>query len=283
MTETFINDQIKALRGRYSEREAQHILRILLEDCFALPWPQGRQQALSAAQQQVLAKAIQALQAGKPVQYVTGKAHFYGYVFEVNPSVLIPRPETEELVQRALQLSELIDHRPLTVLDVGTGSACIPISLKKERPAWQVSALELSAVALEVARRNARQLQAEVAFIQMDFTKRANWAALGSYDLLLSNPPYIPYAERTLVGHNVLGQEPELALFVADEDPLLFYRLLADFGQAHLRAKGHLLVETNQYNAAEVARLFTEAGYRGVELLQDLMGNDRMVRAIKEQ
>ncbi|HKK77803.1 MAG TPA: peptide chain release factor N(5)-glutamine methyltransferase [Saprospiraceae bacterium] len=281
MTETFIKEQINALSGRYDEREAQNILRILLEDCFDLRWKHRAKCVLNKSESAFLAQAITALRQGKPVQYITGKAHFFGYIFEVNPSVLIPRPETEELVMYALRLSKLINHRPIEVLDVGTGSACIPISLKKERPAWQVSALDVSPEALAVADRNAQRLGAEISLLNMDFRERQNWSSLGTYDLLLSNPPYIPQAEKDLVGHNVLGQEPDLALFVEDEDPLLFYRLLAEFGQQHLRAQGHILVETNQYNASQVAQLFAAADYKGVELLQDLMGEDRMVRAIK--
>jgi release factor glutamine methyltransferase len=281
MTETFIKDQLSALSSRYDAREAQQILRILFEDSFHIPWPARLDFNLTAGQQQFLAEAIQDLQAGKPIQYITGQAHFYGYVFEVKPSVLIPRPETEELVEQALKLGGLVDHRPVQVLDVGTGSGCIPITLKKERPYWQVEALDLSAEALEVARYNAARLEVEIDFRQLDFTRRELWKDLGVFDLLLSNPPYIPHVEKHLVGNNVLGQEPDIALFVPDDDPLLFYRLLADFGQAHLRAKGHLLVETNQYNAPEVAQLFVGRGYLGVEVLADLTGNNRMVRAIK--
>lgn len=281
MTETFIKDQLSALSSRYDAREAQQILRIIFEDSFHITWRARLDHALTAEQRQFLVEAIRDLQAGKPVQYITGQAHFYGYVFEVNPSVLIPRPETEELVEQALKLGELVDHRMVKVLDVGTGSGCIPLTLKKERPYWQVEALDVSVDALEVARRNAIRLDVEVNFRSMDFTHREFWKDLGEFDLLLSNPPYIPYAEKHLVGKNVLGQEPDMALFVSNEDPLLFYRLLAEFGRAHLRAKGHVLVETNQYNALEVAQLFMGMDYLGVEVLQDLVWNDRMVRAIK--
>lgn len=281
MTETFINEQINALQEHYSEREAQFILRILLEDCFGLKWKQRYKSNLTTQEYTILHSAMNALLDGKPIQYITGKAHFFGYEFAVDKSVLIPRPETEELVEQALRLGSLFHHKAVRVLDVGTGSGCIPITLKKERPEWEVSALEVSAGALKLAIRNAKTLAAEVAFIEMDFIDSANWESLGGYDLILSNPPYIPQAEKNLVGRNVLGQEPDLALFVDDDDPLLFYRLLTAFGQSHLNKKGHLLVETNQYNAQEVVQLFRKAGYEGVELLKDFMGEDRMVRAIK--
>lgn len=281
MAETFLKTQLHALTRYYPEREAIQILRFLLEDGLGLRWHARWEQQLCVTDQQYLAKAVAELQEGKPVQYLTGKAHFYAYTFFVSPAVLIPRPETEELVLQALRLGQLIDRPDPKVLDVGTGSGCIALTLKKERPQWQITALDYSVAALEVARQNARQLQAEVHFQQMDFTDQQQWGQLEQYDLLLSNPPYIPAAEKHLVGHNVLGQEPDLALFVPDDDPLLFYRLLAEFGQAHLRARGHILVETNQYNATDVFDLMSTAGYSGVELLPDLMGNDRLVRAIK--
>jgi len=281
MTETFLKTQLNALTPYYPEREAIQILRLLLEDGLGLRWHARWEQELSASDQQYLATAVAELQQGKPIQYLTGKAHFYAYTFAVTPAVLIPRPETEELVLQALRLGQLIDRPDPMVLDVGTGSGCIALSLKKERAQWQITALDYSSAALAVARQNARQLHAEVDFRQMDFTDQQQWSGLEQYDLLLSNPPYIPFAEKHLLGHNVLGQEPDLALFVPDDDPLLFYRLLAEFGQTHLRTRGHLLVETNQYNATDVFDLMKTAGYSGVELLPDLMGNDRLVRAIK--
>lgn len=281
MPETYFKKLVSKIAAHYPEREAHQIARILLEDLFQLVPPFDEGLSLDDQEEKILAKALLQLQVGKPVQYITEVAYFYGYPFKVSPAVLIPRPETEELVHFALELLAVYPEKNPHILDVGTGSGCIPISIKKQRQSAELVAIDKSPEALLVAQQNAANLGATIDWHQLDFTDKDSWTVLGDFDFVLSNPPYIPQAERHLVGENVLGQEPDMALFVPDDDPHLFYRLLAEFGGQHLRAKGHLLVETNQYNAQEVASLFREFGYNGVEVLSDLMGNDRMVRAIK--
>jgi len=268
------------LSAIYEEREAQNIVQLLFEDLLGIK-NNFANYALNEAESQLLEQALQQLLERKPVQYITGNAHFYGYDFQVNPAVLIPRPETEELVYRALSVTKTMSNQPIQVLDIGTGSGCIPITLKKENPALQITAIDISQEALIVARANAFQLQAEVHFKVLNFTDKRTWNELGTYDLILSNPPYIPWQEKDLVGPNVLGKEPDLALFVADEDPLLFYRLIAEFALDYLKESGVILVETNQYNAPDVLALFQAKGFGTAYLFQDLMGNDRIVLARK--
>lgn len=268
------------LTARYEPREAQNIATLLFEALS--PEQQNlKLQQLADTGQIFLEQATDRLLNGEPIQYILEEAHFYGYVFAVNPSVLIPRPETEELVYRTLSMTKTYLDQEVKILDVGTGSGCIPISLKKEAAHLHLSALDLSAGAIATAKANAAQLEAAVQFFQLDFRDTSNWSQLDQYHLIVSNPPYIPWQEKDLVGANVLGQEPDLALFVADEDPLLFYRLIADFAQMHLKEAGAVLVETNQYNAEEVVALFQSKGFTNSFLFQDLMGNDRIVLAKK--
>ena len=275
-----LNQIRQQLQTLYEPREAHNISELLYEAIL------GKQRMtltgpLTSSEEQKLDLALERLLNGEPVQYVIGVADFYGYQFKVNPAVLIPRPETEELVYRALGLANSRIEDTFKVIDIGTGSGCIAITIKKEAPALELTAIDISATALEVAKANAEQLNASVHFQQLDFRLPEQWSSLGKYHLILSNPPYIPWKESTLVGANVLGQEPDLALFVEDKDPLLFYRLIADFANAHLIAGGAILVETNQYNAPEVLTLFKSKGFDESFLFQDLMGNNRIVLARK--
>lgn len=268
------------LSSYYELREANNIATLLFES-MDIKGQGLKTTVLSMEAQTYIDKATDRLLKGEPIQYILGQADFYGYVFSVNPAVLIPRPETEELVYRALSIAATIKDPALKVLDIGTGSGCIPITLKKESPTLAVTAIDVSAKALKVAQKNAEQLDADIQFRQLDFTDTSTWSKLEEYHLIVSNPPYIPWKEKTLVGANVLGQEPNLALFVEDEEPLLFYRLIAEFAETNLIKGGAVLVETNQYNASEVVALFQSKGLADAFLFQDLMGNDRIVLAKK--
>lgn len=268
------------LQKRYDPREAKNIRDILFEELFGKAEPDPHK-ILSEEAQQLLLQSMERLSNGEPIQYVIGKADFYGYKFKVNPAVLIPRPETEELVYRTLSIAKTISDSSPKVLDIGTGSGCIPITLKKEFPALELSAIDVSENALAVAKENANDLGVSILFKQLDFKATNNWSHLGAYHLIVSNPPYIPWKEKALVGANVLGQEPDLALFVEDEDPLLFYRLIADFALDHLLPGGAVLMETNQYNASEVLALYQAKGFTQAYLFEDLMGNNRIVLARK--
>ncbi|MHA8109465.1 peptide chain release factor N(5)-glutamine methyltransferase [Aquirufa sp. A-Brett2-W8] len=215
------------------------------------------------------------LAGGEPLQYVMGKTYFRDHLFSVNSDTLIPRPETEELVDLVLR------HAPKneSVLDVGTGSGCIPISLKLERPSLNVEAWDISVGALEVARQNALLLGASVEFKQQDiFT----WpSAEGSWDVIVSNPPYVTQDEAKEMAKHVLDFEPHLALFVPNDDALKYYVALADFAQERLRAGGYLCLEINQHFGTQTVELLFSKGFQEVKLLQDFKENDRMIVAQK--
>jgi release factor glutamine methyltransferase len=215
------------------------------------------------------------LAGGEPLQYVMGKTYFRDHLFAVNSETLIPRPETEELVDVVLR------HAPenASVLDVGTGSGCIPISLKLERPSLQVEAWDISKGALEMARQNGDSLQAEVNFKLQDIF---SWpSAEGSWDVIVSNPPYVTQYEAQEMAKHVLDYEPHLALFVPNDDALKYYEALADFAQARLKAGGYLCLEINQYFGTQTIELLFSKGFQEVKLLQDFKGNDRMIVAQK--
>ncbi|MFM7710733.1 MAG: peptide chain release factor N(5)-glutamine methyltransferase [Ferruginibacter sp.] len=211
-----------------------------------------------------------------PIQYITGKTIFCGLELTVDPSVLIPRPETEELVLMASVW--LVNHPKARVLDIGTGSGCIPISLKKKHPSVFIRAIDCEDNALQLARKNATDQETLVDFLQMDFLNQSNWPMLGKVDLLISNPPYIPYSEKKSLPQNVVAYEPAAALFVPDNDPLIFYNAIAAFGKTYLSAGGIILLECHEQYAHEVSTRFVEAGYQSL-VINDLFDRARFVRA----
>ena len=215
------------------------------------------------------------LAAGEPLQYVMGKTYFRDHLFFVSADTLIPRPETEELVDLVLS------HAPenASVLDVGTGSGCIPISLKLERTSLVVEAWDISTAALGMARQNANALQAEVEFKQQDIFA---WpASVGIWDVIVSNPPYVTEEEKKEMANHVLDYEPHLALFVPNDDALKYYAALADFAIERLTRGGYLCLEINQYFGTQTVELLFSKGFQEVKLLQDFKGNDRMIVAQK--
>ena len=215
------------------------------------------------------------LAAGEPLQYVMGKTYFRDHLFQVSADTLIPRPETEELVDLVLR------HAPenASVLDVGTGSGCIPISLKLERPSLSVEAWDISAGALEMARQNATALEAEVKFKQQDIFA---WnSSEGNWDVIVSNPPYVTEEEKKEMANHVLNFEPPLALFVPNDDALKYYAALADFALERLTPGGYLCLEINQYFGTQTVELLFSKGFQEVKLLKDFKGNDRMILAQK--
>jgi release factor glutamine methyltransferase len=256
----------------YGEGEAHSILRIVYEDVLGV---YDLRQPLNDEQIRMLEPIQSRLLSGEPVQYVLGQADFYGLKFQVNPSVLIPRQETEELVYWIL---ESHGSAPLELLDIGTGSGCIPISLKHKRPAWEVAAVDVSEDALAVAKANAQKLDAEVRFQLFDLLDASKWHEMPSYDLIVSNPPYIPPSEVVHVPPHVLEHEPHLALFTETEDALVFYRRIGEFAQQHLRPGGWLYFELNEFNGEEVMNVIERQGFKSVQLEQDLNGKWRMLR-----
>ena len=229
-----------------------------------------------------LLKILEELKTGKPLQYVIGETEFYGLTFKVNPSVLIPRPETEELVEWIL--SDLRKPKTsiegLKIIDIGTGSGCIPISLKKNLPEAQLFALDISPEALDVSTQNAALNQTMVNFIQADILNLLNKQLTAEkFGIIVSNPPYVTDAEKEQMLPNVLQHEPHIALFVPDNDPLIFYKAIADFAIKHLDTNGSLYLEINENLGEETVQLLKQKGFKKIELRQDLSGKDRMIRS----
>ncbi|MBP6073876.1 MAG: peptide chain release factor N(5)-glutamine methyltransferase [Flavobacterium sp.] len=234
------------------------------------------------------------LQEEKPIQYITSEAWFYGLRFEVNENTLIPRPETEELVAWILN-SPITHHpKPITILDIGTGSGCIPIALKANVPQANVSAIDISEKALEVAKRNAELKKVAINFIQADILEVEDLSQISNsklpipnsqfptnFDIIVSNPPYVRNLEKQEIKKNVLDYEPHLALFVEDTDALLFYRKIAQLALKNLSPNGLLFFEINQYLGKETVELLQNLGFKNIELKKDIYGNDRMVKSEK--
>ncbi len=263
------------LEPYYSANEAAAMARILLCEMFGSSLTDFylcKDIALSAKEEEKLKDILHRLQNFEPIQYIQGEAPFLGRSFKVAKGVLIPRPETEELVE--LMLKEVAaDAR---ILDMGTGSGCIAISLSKELPRAEVAAWDVSDEALDIARENNRLLQASVSFSHTDlmtYTPRQT----GCYDVIVSNPPYVLEKEKEEMEQNVLAWEPETALFVPDDDPLRFYRRIGSLGRQMLVDGGSLYVETNRAYANEVADLFQSQGYVKIRIIRDMSGNNRFI------
>ena len=221
-------------------------------------------------------QAITELQTAKPIQYILGETEFFSNRFFVDENVLIPRPETEELVDWVLQTYPDKTHL-LQILDVGTGSGCIAISLAKALPEAQVTAIDVSPKAIAVAQRNAERNGIKVQFLQRDILQTETLPE--KYDIIISNPPYVRELEKNEMHSNVLNYEPHLALFVPDDRPLLFYEQIATLAQQYLKPKGRLFFEINQYLAAEMQVMLAQKNFTEITLRQDLSGNDRMLCA----
>ncbi len=269
------------LSSIYDEQEATAIAHEYMEHLSGLTKLQRlthKETILKNEQEALLEKDIKDLISGKPMQYVIGKAWFMGNEFMVNKHVLIPRPETEELVQWVVNDYKNV-HSP-SIFDIGTGSGCIPISLKLLIPHADISSCDISDEAISVAKENAQQLNTDIKFKQADFLDKAQWAQLGEYDVIVSNPPYIPNAYRSEMHINVKEHEPSLALFVPDNDPLLFYKAIADLGSTHLKENGSIYCELHADHAEETKQMFVANGY-DVVLKEDMFGKPRMLKASK--
>jgi release factor glutamine methyltransferase len=269
----------KSLENNYDQREAMAIANLVMEKITGLKRIDRLMEShrtLSAAEIEQLAQYISQLLQGKPLQYVLEEAWFAHLPFYVNQWVMIPRPETEELVEWIrLENGNIMGLR---VLDIGTGSGCIPIALKKQMPGASIISIDKSKEALDVAAKNALDLKAVIELTSLDFLDQVQWEQLGEVDLIVSNPPYIMESEKPCMESHVLDHEPSMALFVPDQDPLLFYRNIAQFGQTHLSINGTVYLEINQALGKEVCTLFESMGYY-TELKQDMQGKDRMVKA----
>lgn len=267
----------KALQEYYSKQEAANLSRIICCEMLGqstVDYYLGKDIILSPKEAQELESILLRMSNFEPMQYVQGFAHFLGRTFKVAPGVLIPRPETEELVERMLK--EIASNA--RILDVGTGSGCIAVSLSKELPEAQVTAWDVSEEALAIARGNNEMWQTSVEFLLCDVLT-CQPTAQERYDVIVSNPPYILEAEKQDMERNVLDWEPSLALFVPDTDPLRFYRRIAELAQEMLAPGGRLYFEINRAFGEATVVMLCEQGYSNVHIQKDISGNDRFVIA----
>jgi release factor glutamine methyltransferase len=265
----------------YEEREARAVTRLVLETLLQLNATQlslERFRLLTTHQREQLEQVLTRLKTGEPAQYALGEADFYGLKFRVNRHVLIPRPETEELVEWIVSDFgfEICDLR---LLDIGTGSGCIPIALAKKFPEAIIEGVDISEDALEVAKENNRHNGTSVSFRKLDILTEE--LSVNTYNLIVSNPPYITEAEKKSLHPNVLYFEPPLALFSYDEDGLKFYRRIAQVAFTALKPQGKLFFEIHRDKGSEVTEILRALGYSNIELRKDLSGNNRMIKAVK--
>ena len=273
----------KELDAIYGKDEVHSFFKLLIEHILnfkPIEIVLHSERPISIDNQQRFNNIIKRLKQEEPIQYIIGKTEFFGLPFKVNPSTLIPRPETEELVQWIIEDLKLANAQNLKILDIGTGSGCIAISLAINLPNAKVHAMDVSKEALKVAQENAIFNQVEVECIESDILA-ARHNELHKYDIIVSNPPYVRALEKSTIKNNVLKHEPHLALFVENEDPLLFYRAICEFAVHNLKAKGSLYFEINQYLGTDMIQLLNTFNFESVELRQDIFGNDRMLKSIK--
>ncbi len=264
----------------YNSSEAEAIADMALESLTGLPRIErlmNKQMPISATQQSRLDEIIQQLGQHKPIQYIINETWFYGLKFTVNEAVLIPRPETEELVEWILK--DVETHLPSSIIDIGTGSGCIAITLKNKLPAVSISAVDIAAASLAVAKENEALNDVKIDWQQMNFLNESEWGRLGIFDVIVSNPPYVKQSEAETMLPHVLQYEPHVALFVPDNDALIFYKALAQFSKQHLAPNGALYVEINEALATEVEVLFKSNGFSTVKIKKDIQEKWRMVKA----
>ena len=264
----------------YPQSEIRALLRVILEAVCGMSYTEQvlrKNEVLSEAHRKSIQTIVSRLKTYEPIQYILGETEFCGLQLKVNSSVLIPRPETEELVNFVLE-------KPIApgakIMDIGTGSGCIALALKSALPAAAVSALDVSDEALKTAGENARINQLDITFIQRDIL-RWNSQLWPKFDVVVSNPPYVRNSEKELMESNVLQFEPAGALFVRDEDPLVFYRQIAAFAQQYLNDNGWLFFEINEFLGTEMCTLLKHLAFRDIDLRKDINGRDRMIACRK--
>ena len=278
---------IESLTSRYGPEEAGSLAWLSISHVCELErakYLSIKNEEIQDKDAEALLRILEELKTGRPLQYILGETEFYGLTFKVNPTVLIPRPETEELVDWVLiELRNLNKGTEgLKIIDIGTGSGCIPISIKKYLPLAEITALDISEEALNTAKYNAELNQTDMNFIQDDILDPKNEQLLNTqFDVIISNPPYVTFTEKEQMMPNVLEHEPHTALFVPDDDPLIFYRAIGDFAFRHLAEKGFLFLEINENLGQETLNLIKDNGFKNAELRQDLRGKDRMIMALR--
>jgi release factor glutamine methyltransferase len=270
----------KELAELYPKNEISGFIRIIFE--FVCGWNYTelilqKDKKLGVAQLQQMEEIVQRLKRFEPIQYILGETEFFGLTLKVNPGVLIPRPETEELVK---WITETVWPSKSTILDVGTGSGCIVLALKKQLPQTEISALDISEQAIQTATKNAELNNLKIEFIQSDILKwrKKNWPF---FECIVSNPPYVRELEKKQMHSNVLKYEPENALFVSNNDPLIFYREIGHFAIKYLNPGGKLFFEINENFGIETVQLLKHIGFRNIELKKDIHGKNRMIKGVK--
>ncbi len=270
----------KELANLYPENELSGFITLIFSSICGLSFTDQvikKEYKVSKIQLLEIEKTVKRLKNYEPIQYVLGETEFFGLTFQVNPSVLIPRPETEELVDWILK-SEIKNSSE--IIDIGTGSGCIAIALKKNLPACLVSAVDVSSEAIHTAMINAKQNTTDILFIEQNILE---WEAhqWEKYDVVVSNPPYVRELEKKFMSQNVLGYEPNLALFVADSNPLLFYETIIRFSVSNLNKGGWVFFEINEIFGEQICQLFEKFHFSEIELRKDINGKNRMIKAIK--
>lgn len=278
------NDFVSRLSGIYDKREAANITDWVMESVTALSRAKilaSPEFDVSEKNRGILHNYLHQLLQHKPVQYVLNEAWFYKMRFYINEHVLIPRPETEELVSWIVEEDKIDESRSINILDIGTGSGCIAVSLKKNIPRAAVTAIDISEKALEVANKNARELNTPIHFLQIDFLNDQSSDRLHRYDVIVSNPPYIPINEKEKLARNVAAFEPPVALFVNNDTPFLFYEVIAAFSKKHLNENGKIYAEVHEDYATEVSKIFSEKNFIP-EIRKDMYGKNRMIKATRK-
>lgn len=273
----------KELKNVYDNDELRNIIELVIEHITIMPRAEqvkNKVPYLTCTQLENMDEITEKLKKNEPVQYVLGEAWFAGMKFKVNKNVLIPRPETEELVDWVVKESQKLKVKNQNIIDIGTGSGCIPITLKKKLSEANVSAIDVCSEALFTATENAVELNADVDFLLLDFLDEEKWKELGEYDIIISNPPYVKQSEINTMHERVKEFEPPLALFIPDNDAMLFYKKLSRFSIDHLKHGGSLFVEINEALGEQVVNLFRSAGLSKIELRKDMQGKDRMIKAV---
>ena len=278
-----ISKGTETISQAFPEREAREMVLMFLQHSIGTSRHTHILEPLYEVSEEASAEALGAfgrMASGEPIQYIIGKAYFYDREFDVTPDVLIPRPETELLVREAVNWARRSGRKSLRVLDLCTGSGCISWSMALELPGTEVTAVDISDGALAVASGQKFECDVPPKFIKADVLA-GPVEGLGSFDMILSNPPYVMDSEKALMRRNVLDHEPWLALFVSDDDPLVFYRAVAAWAKQLLKSDGLCLVEINESLGRQTAKVFEDTGFRDVEVLQDLNSRDRFIRAIQ--
>ncbi|HTD40155.1 MAG TPA: peptide chain release factor N(5)-glutamine methyltransferase [Mucilaginibacter sp.] len=271
----------------YDTNEINSLCLIVLADVAGISSAKAKafpEMGVSATDAERIGSILTRLKTGEPVQYILGHTEFYGLPFKVNPSVLIPRPETEELVEWGIESWRLAVggwQKPFHILDIGTGSGCIAISLKKNLKDTNVSAIDISPEALTTAKENAELNDVDVNFTQADILNPTHSLLTTHYSLIISNPPYVTLEDKKQMHTNVTDFEPHTALFVPEDDPLIFYKTIADFASTHLAKGGLLFLEINESYGEQIVELINHKSFNNIELRKDMSGKYRMIKAVR--